>query len=207
MTHRRDHRPVPSPHLPNPSESGRPLFVDCCFSASSAFEFNVTIAFIFGVFDCQPMSNPTRELVGGTSSYGTPTSQNEHDERLPPPPCHRQAAADVALSRCRHRRSLSAAAIAIWLMSRARFGRPSVSLVVNVTISGGLSSCVIRGDHSGCGGITLLAGMRSRLRWMAGTSPGVLFLVFRQCVRDVWTRFLLAVGSRACIMAGLSVTL
>ena len=32
---------------------------------------------------------------------------------LPPPPCHRQAAADVALSRCRHRRSLSAAATAL----------------------------------------------------------------------------------------------
>jgi hypothetical protein len=29
------------------------------------------------------MSNPMRELVGGTSSYGTPTSTNEHDERLP----------------------------------------------------------------------------------------------------------------------------
>ena len=72
----------------------------------------------------------------------------------------------------------NAAAIAIWLMSRACFGRPSVSMVVNFTISGGLSSCVIRGDRRGCGGITLLAGMRSGLRWMAGTSPGVLFLVF-----------------------------
>ncbi|KAL3812075.1 hypothetical protein ACHAXA_002879 [Cyclostephanos tholiformis] len=30
------------------------------------------------------MSNPTREPVGGTSSYGTPPSQNERDERLPP---------------------------------------------------------------------------------------------------------------------------
>ena len=30
------------------------------------------------------MSNPMRELVGGTSSYGTPTSTNEHNERLPP---------------------------------------------------------------------------------------------------------------------------
>jgi len=101
----------------------------------------------------------------------------------------------------------TAAAIAIWLMSRARFGRPLVGVVVNFTVSGGLSSCVICGDCRGCGGITLLAGMRSGLCWMAGTSPGVLFLVFRQCVRDVWTRFLLAVGSRACIMAGLSVTL
>jgi hypothetical protein len=32
---------------------------------------------------------------------------------LPPPPCRRQAAADVALSRCRHRRSLRAAATAL----------------------------------------------------------------------------------------------
>ena len=30
------------------------------------------------------MSNPTGERVGRTSSYGTPTSTNEHDERLPP---------------------------------------------------------------------------------------------------------------------------
>ena len=101
----------------------------------------------------------------------------------------------------------TAAAIAIWLMSRARFGRPLVGVVVNFTVAGGLSSCVIRGDCCGCGGITLLAGMWSGLHWMARTFPGVLFLVFCQCVRDVWTRFLLAAGSRACIMAGLSVTL
>ena len=73
----------------------------------------------------------------------------------------------------------NAAAIAIWLMSRARFGRPLVGMVVNFTVGRGLSSCVIRGDRCGCGGITSLAGMRSGLRWMAGTSPGVLFLVFR----------------------------
>ncbi len=102
----------------------------------------------------------------------------------------------------------NAAAIAIWLMSRARFGRPLVGVVVNFTIGGGLSSCVICDDCRGCGGITSsLAGMRSGLRWMAGKSPGVLFLVFCRCVRDVWTRFLLAVGSHACIMAGLLVTL
>ncbi len=32
---------------------------------------------------------------------------------LPPPPCHRQASADVALSRCRHRRGIRAAATAL----------------------------------------------------------------------------------------------
>ena len=72
----------------------------------------------------------------------------------------------------------NAAAIAIWLMSRARFGRPLVGMVVNFTVGGGLSSCVIRGDRRGCGGITSSAGMRSGLRWMAGTSPGMLLLVF-----------------------------
>ena len=49
----------------------------------------------------------------------------------------------------------TAAAIAIWLMSRACFGRPLVGVVVNFTVAGGLSSCVIRGDCDGCGGITL----------------------------------------------------
>ncbi len=72
----------------------------------------------------------------------------------------------------------NAAAIAIWLMSHARFGRPLVGMVVNFTVGGGLSSCVIRGERCGCEGITLSAGMRSGLHWMAGTSPGVLFLVF-----------------------------
>ena len=101
----------------------------------------------------------------------------------------------------------NAAAIASWLMSRARFGRPVVGMGVNVTFGRGRSSCVIRGDRRGCVGLTTSAGMRFGLRWMAGTSPGVLFRVWRRCVRAVWTRFLLAVGSRACIMAGLSVTL
>ena len=100
-----------------------------------------------------------------------------------------------------------AAAIAIWLMSRARFGCPLVSMVVNVTFGRGRSSCVIRGDRRGCSRISSSAEQRSGLRWMAGTLPGVLFLVFRRCVRDVCTRFLLAVGSRAVIMAGLLVTL
>ena len=97
----------------------------------------------------------------------------------------------------------NAAALAIWLMSCAHFGHPLVGVVVNFTVGGGLSSCVNRGDRHGCRGITSSAGMRSGLRWMVGTSPGVLFLVFCQCVWDVWTRFLLAVGSRTCIMAGL----
>jgi len=72
-----------------------------------------------------------------------------------------------------------AAAIAIWLMSHACFGRPLVGMVVNVTFGRGRSSCVICGDRRGCVGYTLSAGMRSGLRWMAGTSPGVLFLVCR----------------------------
>ena len=99
------------------------------------------------------------------------------------------------------------AAIAIWLMSRACFGRPLVSMVVNVTFGRGRSSCVIRGDRRGCVGFTSSAGMQSGLRWMAGTSPGVLFLVWRRCVCDVCTRFLLASGYRAFIIAGLLVTL
>ena len=57
----------------------------------------------------------------------------------------------------------NAAVIAIWLMSRARFGHPSVSMVVNFTVGGGLSSCVICSDRHGCRGITSLAGMRSRI--------------------------------------------
>ena len=73
-----------------------------------------------------------------------------------------------------------AAAIAIRLMSRARFGRPLVGMVVNVTFGRGRSSCVIRGDCRGCVGYTSSAGMRSGLCWMTGTSPGVLFLVCRQ---------------------------
>ena len=101
----------------------------------------------------------------------------------------------------------NAAAIAIWLMRRARLGRPSVGMVVNVTFGKGRSSCVIRGNRRGCSGISSSAEMRSGLRWMAGTCPCVLFLECRRCVRDVCIRFLLAVESRACIMAGLSVTL
>ena len=41
----------------------------------------------------------------------------------------------------------NAAAIAVWLMSCARFGRPLVGVVVNFTVGGGLSSCVIHDDH------------------------------------------------------------
>ncbi len=44
----------------------------------------------------------------------------------------------------------NAAAIAIWLMRRARLGRPLVSMVVNVTVGRGRASCVIRGDRRGC---------------------------------------------------------
>ena len=70
-----------------------------------------------------------------------------------------------------------AAAIAIWLMSRAHFGRPLVGMVVNVTFGRSRSSCVICGNRRGCVGFKSSAGMRSGLRWMAGTLPGVLFLV------------------------------
>ena len=101
----------------------------------------------------------------------------------------------------------NAAAIAIWLTSRARFGRPLVGMVVNVTFGRGRSSCVIHGDRRGLVGLTTSAGMRSGLLWMAGTLPGVLFRVWRRCVRAICTRFLLAVGSRVFIIAGLSVTL
>ena len=101
----------------------------------------------------------------------------------------------------------NAAAIASWLMSRARFGRPVVGMGVNVTFGRGRSSCVIRGDRRGCVGLTTLAGMQSGLLWMAGTSPGVLFRVWRQWVCAVCTTFLLAVGSCVFIIAGLSVTL
>ena len=101
----------------------------------------------------------------------------------------------------------NAAAIAIWLMMCARLGRPLVGMFVNVTFGKGWLSCVIHGERCGCGGIASSAGMRSGLCWMAGTCPGVLFLVFCRCVRDVCIRILLAVGSPACIMAGLLVTL
>jgi hypothetical protein len=80
-----------------------------------------------------------------------------------------------------------AAAIAIRLMSRARFGRPLVGMVVNVTFG---TSCVIRGDCRGCVGYTSSAGMRSGLCWMTGTSPGVLFLVCRQCTRHLYKVYL-----------------
>jgi hypothetical protein len=65
------------------------------------------------------------------------------------------------------------------MMSRGRFGRPLVSMVMNVTFGRGRSSCVIRGNCRGCVGFTSSAGMWSGLRWMAGTLPGVLFLVWR----------------------------
>ena len=71
-----------------------------------------------------------------------------------------------------------AAAIAIWLMSRACFGRPLVGMVANVTFGRGRLSCVIRGDRRGFVGSITSAGMRSGLLWMAGTSPGVLFHVW-----------------------------
>ena len=74
----------------------------------------------------------------------------------------------------------NAAAIASWLMSRARFGRPVVGMGVNVTFGRGRSSCVIRGDRRGCVGLITSAGMRFGLRWMAGTSPGVLSRVWRR---------------------------
>ena len=73
----------------------------------------------------------------------------------------------------------NAATIEIRLMMRARLGRPLVGMFVNATFGKGRLSCVICGEHRGCGGIASLAGMRSGLRWMVGTSPGVLFLVFR----------------------------
>ena len=72
----------------------------------------------------------------------------------------------------------NAATIAIWLMNRACFGRPLVGMVVNFTVGEDLSFCVICGDCRGCRGIKSLTGMWSGLRWMAGTSPGVLFVVF-----------------------------
>ena len=45
------------------------------------------------------------------------------------------------------------------------------------------------------------------MRWMAGTSPGVFCCVCLRCVRIVFIRFRLTVGFRACMMAGLLVTL
>ena len=76
----------------------------------------------------------------------------------------------------------NAAAIAIWLMSRACFGRPLFGMGVSVT--GGIiwSSCVICGNLCGCVGSTLFVGTWLELRWMAGTSPGVFRRVFLQCV-------------------------
>ena len=44
----------------------------------------------------------------------------------------------------------NAVAIAIWLMRRARLGRPLVGMVVNVTVGRGCATCVIRGDRRGC---------------------------------------------------------
>jgi hypothetical protein len=44
----------------------------------------------------------------------------------------------------------NAVAIAIWLMSRARLGRPVVGMVVNVTVGMGCATCVIRGERRGC---------------------------------------------------------
>ena len=101
----------------------------------------------------------------------------------------------------------NAATIAIWLMSRACFGCPLFGMGVNVT--GGIiwSSCVIHGNLCGCVGSTSFAGMWSGLCWMAGTSPGVFRRVCLQCVRVIFIRFRLAVGSRACMMAGLLVIL
>ena len=101
----------------------------------------------------------------------------------------------------------NAAAIAIWLMMRARLGWPLVGMFVNATFGKGRLSCVICGERCGCVEIATSAGMQSGLRWMAGTCHGVLFLLFCRCVRDVCIKCLLAIGSCACIMAGLSVTL
>ena len=101
----------------------------------------------------------------------------------------------------------NAAAIAIWLMSCACFGCPLFGMGVNVT--GGIIwfSCVICSNLPGCVGSTLFAGMLFGLRWMVGTSPGVFHCVCLQCVRVIFIRFRLAVGSRVCMMAGLLVTL
>ena len=101
----------------------------------------------------------------------------------------------------------NAAAIAIWLMSCACFGHPLFGMGVNVTCGIVWSSCVIRGNLCGCIGSTLFVGTWSGPRCMAGTSPGVFRRVFLRCVRVVLIRFRLAVGSRACMMAGLLVTL
>ena len=101
----------------------------------------------------------------------------------------------------------NAAAIAIWLMSRACFGRPLFGMGVSVT--GGIiwSSCVMCGNLCGCVESTSFAEMWSVLCWMAGTSSGVFCRVCLQCVHIVFIRFCLAMGSRACMMAGLLVTL
>ena len=101
----------------------------------------------------------------------------------------------------------NAAAISIWLMSRACFGLPPFGMGVIVTWAIVWSSCVIRGNLHGYIGSTLFFGTWSGLRWMAGTSPGVFPCVFLQCVRVVLIRFRLAVGFHACMMAGLSVIL
>ena len=101
----------------------------------------------------------------------------------------------------------NAAAIAIWLMSHARFGRPPFGMGVNITWGIVWSSLVIRSDCRGCVGSTLFVGTWLELRWMAGTSSGVFRCVFLQCIRIVLIRFCLDVGSHACMMAGLLVTL
>ena len=101
----------------------------------------------------------------------------------------------------------NAATIAIRLMSCACFGCPPFGMGVNTTWGIVWSSCVIRGNLCGCVGSTLIVGTWSGLRWMAGTSPGVFHCVFLQCVCVVLIRFRLAAESRACMMAGLSVTL
>ncbi len=60
----------------------------------------------------------------------------------------------------------NAAAIASWLMSHARFGRPVVGMGVNVTFGRGRSFSVSHGDRRGCVGLTTSSGMRFGLRWM-----------------------------------------
>ena len=101
----------------------------------------------------------------------------------------------------------NAAIIAILLMSCACFGCPPVWMGVKVTLGIMCSSQVIRGDRRGCAGSTSFVGTWLGMRWMAGTYPGVFRRVCLQCVRIVLIRFRFAIGSRACMMAGLSVTL
>ena len=81
-------------------------------------------------------------------------------------------------------------------------------MAVNCNIGGLGGGVFVRGDRrAGIVGLSSGETLGSAARVIGGTAPGVLLRVWQRCVHVVASRLCFAVGFRACMMAGLFVTL